>query len=166
VKILVFQGENRLVKHNLLLGELIVEGIPKGPPGQEVDIRFTYDLNGVLEVEATIVATQRTISHVITRLTHGLSPQQIAQAVQEMQSLKVVPWEQALYQALIKRGDRLYAELPLQAQQYLGELLHGMEEALELSEKESLERHREALEEFFSEHDPDWRNGMEEDSPR
>ena len=57
IAVKVFQGENRLTKHNVVLGEFTVDRIPKGPPGQEVDIRFTYDLNGVLEVEATVVET-------------------------------------------------------------------------------------------------------------
>ena len=46
----VYQGESRKVEDNLLLGKLEVKGIPPGAAGQEVDVRFTYDLNGVLEV--------------------------------------------------------------------------------------------------------------------
>ena len=55
----VFQGESRMVKDNLHIAEFEVPGIPPGPPGQEIDLRFTYDLNGVLEVQATVVKTQK-----------------------------------------------------------------------------------------------------------
>jgi len=65
VKIKVFQGESRKTKDNLPLGEFTVRGIPRGPAGQEVDVRLTYDLNGVLEVEAIVVETQKKASLVI-----------------------------------------------------------------------------------------------------
>jgi molecular chaperone HscC len=60
IQIKVYQGESRKVADNLLLGELEVSGVPRGPAGAEIEIRFTYDLNGVLEVEATTVATVAT----------------------------------------------------------------------------------------------------------
>src|SRR5262249_32816784 len=50
VTVEIYQGESRRVEDNLLLGQFTVKGIPRGPAGQPVDIRFTYDLNGVLEV--------------------------------------------------------------------------------------------------------------------
>jgi len=62
------------------LGEFEVTGIPPGPAGQSVDIRFTYDLNGVLEVEATVTATRKTASHVIARHAKGLSEAQSGSA--------------------------------------------------------------------------------------
>jgi len=153
VKICVYQGENRRVENNIPIGEFDVPGIPKGPPGQPVDVRFTYDLNGVLEVEATIVQTQRTFTHVIARHARGLSKQQIAKVVAEMQSLKASSRDDAANQALLKRAERLYEELPLAAQQYLGELLDGFEATLELGEKDAIERYREALQEFLDAND-------------
>jgi molecular chaperone HscC len=47
----ILQGESRLSKDNIFLGELNVP-VPPKPEGEEaVDVRFTYDLNGILEVE-------------------------------------------------------------------------------------------------------------------
>ena len=57
-----------------------MEGIPRGPAGQQVDIRFTYDLNGVLEVEATIVETKKKVTHIITRHAKGMSADAVADA--------------------------------------------------------------------------------------
>lgn len=49
----VFQGEARLVKDNVLLGELKIV-LPPGPAGREkVDVRLTYNSSGLLEVRAT-----------------------------------------------------------------------------------------------------------------
>lgn len=43
VEVRVYQGEARKVKDNLLLGTLEVTGIPPGPSGQPVHLRFTYE---------------------------------------------------------------------------------------------------------------------------
>jgi molecular chaperone HscC len=57
VTVRVYQGEAHRVKDNLPLGTLEVSGIPPGPSGQTVQIRFTYDMNGILEVEAVVAAS-------------------------------------------------------------------------------------------------------------
>ena len=50
----VYQGENRYVEKNVFLGELNVR-VPKGQRGEQaVDIRYSYDMNGLLEVDVTV----------------------------------------------------------------------------------------------------------------
>jgi molecular chaperone HscC len=149
----VYQGENRRVENNILLGQVTVDGIPKGPPGQDADVRFTYDLNGVLEVEVSIVQTGRKVTHVITRHAHGMSASQIDKAIKEMQALKMHPREDARNRAVLKRAERVYEELPIVKQQVLGQLLDGFEQALELQEKDAIERFSQAIQEFLDEHD-------------
>ena len=146
--------EARKVSENLLLGEFEVTGIPHGPAGQEVDIRFSYDLNGVLEVEATVVATKRKITHVIARHAKGLSEEQIRRAVRDMEKLKTHPREESVNRFLFARAERVFKELPADLRRSLSDLLDGFESSLESREPEALERHRQALEIFLSLHDP------------
>jgi molecular chaperone HscC len=161
----VYQGEHRRVEDNLLLGKFTVQGIPMGPSGQSVDIRFTYDLNGVLEVEATVVETQKKITHLITTHARGMTPEQITRAVEAMQALKTHPREDLKNRYLLRRAERVYCELPLLEQQILNELLTGFEEALELGEQEVIQRHFKALTEFIDKHDfnPEMDQGWEMD---
>jgi molecular chaperone HscC len=163
IRIRVYQGEGRRVEDNLLLGEFEAAGIPLGPAGQEVDIRFTYDLNGVLEVEATIVATKKKVSHVITRHSRGLSAEQIRLALQEMEKLKTHPREEAVNRLLIRRAERTYRELAIASREVLSQLLDGFEAALNLQDSEAIERHRAALEEFLNRHDSGQENEEEDD---
>jgi molecular chaperone HscC len=149
VKVRVYQGESRRVKDNLLLGEFAVRGIPHGPAGQEVDVRFTYDLNGVLEVEATVVETQKKSGLIITKHVRGLSEDQIAQAVAQMEALKTHPREETVHRFLIKRAERVYRELPLIERELLAELVDGFESALEMQEPEAIERNRSELEMYL-----------------
>ena len=53
VKIGIYQGESEEPSRNLKLGELVVEGLSKGPAQSEIVVGFQIDLNGLLHVEAT-----------------------------------------------------------------------------------------------------------------
>jgi molecular chaperone HscC len=154
VTVKVYQGEGRRVEDNLCLGEFEVTGIPRGPAGQSVDVRFTYDLNGVLEVEATVVETQRKVNHIITRHAKGLTGDQVQAAVRAMEKLKSHPREEAANRFLLRRAERAYQELASDAREILGQLLDGFESALGLQDAGAIERHRAALEEFLDLHDP------------
>jgi molecular chaperone HscC len=154
ITIKVYQGESRRVEENLLLGEFDVKGIPPGPAGQSVDIRFTYDLNGVLEIEATVVATKRIVTHVIARHAKGLSEEQVRRAVREMAKLKTHPREEAANRYLLTRAERVFKELPAELRRVLGDLMDGFEVGLESRDPEAIARYREVLEQFLSMHDP------------
>jgi len=151
----IYQGESRKVGENLLLGNLEVTGIPAGPEGQMIEVCFTYDLNGVLEVEATVMATKKKISTVITRHAKGsMSSEQIREAVREMAKLKTHPRDEAENRYLLQRAERIYQELGTDEREFLGRLLDGFETALAKREPEALRANREALQEFLDRFDP------------
>lgn len=156
LQVKIYQGEARRVEDNLFLGEFEVKGIPLGPAGQPIDVRFTYDLNGVLEVEATVVETKKQVSHVVTRHARGLSAKQIAEAIQQMEKLKTHPREEAVNRLLLRRAERLYQELSLEGRVILGQLLDGFEAALAMQNEAAIERHRTALQEFLERADGGW----------
>ncbi len=154
IRVHVYQGESRRVQDNLSLGEFEVPGIPPGPAGQAVDIRFTYDLNGVLEVEATVVSTKKTVSRVLTRHAKGLSEEQVRRAVREMEKLKAHPREDAPNRYLLARAERVFKELSADLRRTLGDLIDGFEAGLESRDPEAIARHRHGLEIFLSAFDP------------
>jgi molecular chaperone HscC len=153
VRVRIYQGEARRVDDNLCLGEFELTGIPPGPAGQSVDIRFTYDLNGVLEVEAVVVTTGKKVSHVITRHTRNLTPEQIRRAVRDMEKLKVHPREEEENRFLLLRAERLYQELDKFGREQLSDLLDGFESALTSQDPEQVGASRSALQIFLSQHD-------------
>ncbi|AMV23286.1 Chaperone protein HscC [Gemmata sp. SH-PL17] len=150
----VFQGESRRTDDNLALGEFEVRGIPTGPAHQSVDIRFTYDLNGVLEVEATIVATKRKVSHVVARHAQGMSDAQIRAAVAAMEKLKTHPRDEEANRFVLLRAERVFKELPAELRDVLGELLDVFEAAMEKQDAAVIASHREELERFLTLYDP------------
>ena len=63
-------------------------GIPPGPAGKKICIRFTYDLNGILEVEAYLPELGNKFRAVLTHNARGLSESELEEAVRKLQSLK------------------------------------------------------------------------------
>lgn len=155
VKFRVYQGESRRVEDNLLLGEFQLRGVPRGPAGKAIDVRFTYDLNGVLEVEATIKETGRTASLVITSHAKQMTSEQLKEAVAAMAKLKVHPRDDTVNQYVLRRAERLYKELPPHVRPQLDELLSAFEDALALQDAGPIEEVRQSLELFLSAFDRD-----------
>jgi len=106
----VFQGESRLVKDNILLGELNLK-LPPGPAGREtVDVRFTYDSSGLLEVRATTLSTGRVETLVIEGNPGVMQPDEIARRLAGLAKLKLHPRDDTENRALIARAERLFEE--------------------------------------------------------
>ena len=154
IQLNVYQGEGRMVKDNLLLGELNVSGIPRGPAGQEIEVRFTYDSNGVLEVEVTVVKTQKKKRLVITKHASHLNEKELSGALAAMEKLKIHPRETSANRFAIKRAERLYQELPSFLRDELGMFLDTFDLALDSQNPAEIEDCRKQLEMFLSVHDP------------
>jgi molecular chaperone HscC len=150
VEIQVYQGEHRRVENNIKIGELIVPGIPPGPAGQPVFIRLTYDLNGILEVEAYLPNSPNKFRAVLTQNAARLSREELATAIRKLQSLKYYPREDLSKQRLLRFCERLVGEVsPFQRPQ-LEEAIDGFELALNSGEATHVEFAQQGLLEILS----------------
>lgn len=106
----VFQGEHLRPADNVTLGAFDVK-LPRGPAGKEsVDVRFTYDINGALEVEAMVVSTKAR-STKIFRNSARMDEAELERRFKSLAELKLPPREQQENRALLARAERVYAEL-------------------------------------------------------
>jgi len=106
----IFQGESPRVVNNIALGELQV-ALPKlKASDNSVDVRFTYDVNGLLQVEALVKSSNKRYELVIQQNPGLLSDAEIRARLAELAALKVHPREAQANTALIARAERLYAE--------------------------------------------------------
>ena len=153
ISVNVYQGESRMVRDNVLLGSLEVVNIPRGPAGQEVEIRFTYDSNGLLEVQTTVVKTQETANLLITKNASHLSDRELKKAVAAMDKLKIHPRDTTRNRFVLKRAQRLFQELPTMLRDDLGMYLDAFETALDEQNPQMVEDIRRQLEIFLSAHD-------------
>ncbi|PVZ55349.1 molecular chaperone HscC [Pseudomonas sp. B1(2018)] len=110
VLVKIYQGESRLVHDNIALGELEIP-VPVNTGGVvELDVRFTYDINGILECQVRIPMTGEQHALVIENNPGVLSSEDIAERLQALAELKVHPREQQINTVLIARLERLYQE--------------------------------------------------------
>ncbi|KOO41194.1 molecular chaperone HscC [Priestia koreensis] len=154
VRIDVYQGESRMVENNLKLGEFDV-AIPPAPAGQEqIDIRYTYDVNGLLEVEATIVSTGEKKHMLIEQNEGGLTASEMAERMERLKDIKVHPRERTENRLLLARGERLYEESLGDKRHIVAHAIERFEQALATQDDKTI-RHAavdftKALDEFES----------------
>jgi molecular chaperone HscC len=132
----VFQGESRRTKDNLELGELTIENLPPGPAGTPVHVRFSYDLNGILEVEAFVPDSGRKFRTVLTNHVRGLSPEEIEEGVRRLQALKFYPRDDERNKRLVLFCERAVGELGPHHRQTLEQALDVFEHALSSGDRE------------------------------
>ncbi|MGR4895674.1 Hsp70 family protein [Stenotrophomonas sp. LARHCG68] len=140
----VYQGESPTVDRNIKLGELQIPLTNHGNEDRSVTTRFTYDVDGILQVEVTENATGKRHELVLEQNPGVLAPDQIQQRLQALQALKVHPRDHQPNIALIARTERLYSEHVDQREQLQGWLLQ-FREALESQDAQRVERHRREL---------------------
>jgi molecular chaperone HscC len=110
VLVKIYQGESRLVRDNIALGELEI-AVPANTGGVvDLDVRFTYDINGILECQVRIPMTGEQHALVIENNPGVLGSEEIAQRLLALAELKVHPREQQINTVLVARLERLYQE--------------------------------------------------------
>jgi len=138
----VYQGENPLVEKNIRLGELSVPLDPALPVHENlVTVRFTYDINGVLQVEALVHASNRRYELVLEQNPGVLSAQQIRERLAALDEIKIHPRGKQENVALLARAERLYEE-HLSARDQLQEWIARFRAALESQDELVIREHR------------------------
>ena len=109
----IYQGEARLTRDNIKLGELTVT-LPKSYHGRAselpIDVRFSYDVNGLLEVDIELTDNQQRYNLVIQNGAKQLSADEISHSKERLANLKVHPRDQAENRSLLARAERLYTQ--------------------------------------------------------
>ena len=71
----VYQGDGNLKSENTKIGEFKIEGIPEAPAGEEeVEVAFTYNIDGILEVTAEIISSGESIVGIIDTMGVNTKP--------------------------------------------------------------------------------------------
>ncbi len=137
----VYQGEHRLVADNQKIGEVRVGGL-RHRPGQKmpgaVEVRFSYDMNGILEVEAMVMETGKKVVKVFEQRPGSMTREQIEEAIRRLQPLKVHPRDQFPNRARLERANRLFEELRGPARSMLQDQVTRFEQALETQDDEQI----------------------------
>ena len=134
----IFQGEARLTRDNIYLGTLCIsdEGRPLGQ--QPIDVRFTYDVNGLLQIDAVAHGSGTSYNLLIESAPGLLDEDEIAASLARLASLKIHPRDRLQYRTLLARAERLYQQLRGDTRQWLGMQITGYEQVLDSQDSERI----------------------------
>jgi molecular chaperone HscC len=149
----VFQGEAPLVKDNISLGKLKV-ACPPAPEGETaVNVRFTYDPSGLLEVEATVLTSGLTERLVIEGNPGAMSREEVAAKLIELTALKTHPRDEAGNAALLARAQRLFEQRLGYTRTLIGDAFTQFMAALDSQLPDRIRTTREHLRKVLEAHD-------------
>ena len=108
VEIKVYQGEQPVASENTLLGEFVLENIPRAPAGEpQIVVTFDYDVDGIVHVTAKDKKTGNE-----KRIAVSASPDRLTESEKEAARAKSekmwhAPPEEAELQAVIQRARQI-----------------------------------------------------------
>ena len=136
----VYQGESRRAQDNIKLGELWIK-IPPAPAGEEtIEVRYTYDINGILEVEAVVVSTGKKGRLIIEKSPGSLSREEIDERFRVLESIKIHPREHTENRLLLAKGERLYQEALGENREHIDYILRRFEQVLESQNERAIKK--------------------------
>jgi molecular chaperone HscC len=141
----VYEGEAREVKDNRQIGELRVTGIPLGPAPKPVEVRFTYDQNGLLEVEAKVLDTEKVFNKVFERTGGELKGKALDEARTRLRALRADPMDRPRYRDLHARARLLWQELDPFGRAQLDVLIDAFQVAIDGRNPDAIEKSYAAL---------------------
>lgn len=146
VKVDIRQGEEPYAEDNLQLGVLKVP-IPKKKKGEEcIDIRFTYDINGILEVEVTVVSNGKKVSKI---LSQNMDEKEIEKRMQQLQKLKIHPKDMTENRLMKERLQVLFEESLPETRERILSYIEYFDQILASQDPRRIRRYRELLEQVI-----------------
>lgn len=143
----VHQGENTYAQDNLLLGKIEIS-VPPRPKGKEaVDVRFTYDINGILVVDTRVVSTGVVKTHIISQ---KIPEAELEERVRELEKLKVHPRDLSENQQMMERLEALYQEVYPEQKEQVQQMIRTFEEFLDGQNPRQIQGYRRYLEKAVS----------------
>jgi len=109
IRIAIYQGESPHIDNNIFVDAFEVPLVPTGEV-RALDVRFSYDINGLLEVDVQLKGSNEKFSKVIDHSPAGLSPQQQQQSQQRLLALKIHPRDSLPNRTLLARLEKAWAQ--------------------------------------------------------
>jgi molecular chaperone HscC len=146
----VYQGEYLRPKDNVRVGALDVT-VPRGPAGQEtIDVRFTYDANGALEVEVTVLSTGEKSVGYFEGGAGQLDEMEISRRFEALKAVREAPRNELVNASLIAYAERLYAESQGEMRDVLKTSIVQFVDAVERQQNKTPEQDRKNFKLFLS----------------
>ncbi len=134
----IYQGESRLVAENIHLGMISVP-VPPKPAGQvPVECRFSYDINGLLEIDVHVPATDTRRQLVIVD-EDGPSGDDLEKQRAVLAALKMHPRETEANRAALARANRCFEHFLGETRNFVAALIGQFEAVLDGQDPRAIE---------------------------
>lgn len=107
----IYQGEAFYCNDNLKLGAIEMDILPVKKGETRLEVRFSYDINGILEVEVKDRQTDQMQRRVLTSENLRLSEEELNSRLEELRTYKLMPCGGIRTKMVLARGERLFAQL-------------------------------------------------------
>ncbi|EBF3295778.1 molecular chaperone HscC [Salmonella enterica] len=124
----VYQGESHKVKNNILIDSFDVMLKPDGHI-QAIDIRFSYDINGLLEVDV-LLEDGKSESRIISHNATSLTTQQIDASRERLLALKIYPRDMLINRTFKAQLEEQWSRALGDEREMLGEIITDFDAAL------------------------------------
>lgn len=131
IEVNIFQGEAREVSGNVRLGTLKIPVPAKSAGEVGIEVRFSYDSSGLLEVDVEVPLTGAQHNLVIIDEEDRKAAADIDVRRKALAALKHHPREEAVHQALLARAERCYEEFLGDARAIVGDRTSHFTSALD-----------------------------------
>ena len=120
----------------------------KRKKGEEcIDIRFTYDINGILEVEVTVVSNGKKVSKI---LSQNMDEKEIEKRMQQLQKLKIHPKDMTENRLMKERLQVLFEESLPETRERILSYIEYFDQILASQDPRRIRRYRELLEQVIA----------------
>ena len=150
----IYQGESLNIDDNLFLGEFLLD-VPQNLAGKEaINVRFTYDINGILEVEATVVSTGLKKSKLI--INGDLSEEEKNEKIKMLEEIKIQSENKNKDKLLLERANRIYAEIVnTEIRNHISEYLENYQKIVVTGDRIRIQKTKKSFSEFLDKIDPE-----------
>lgn len=152
----IYQGESMLARENLKLGEMSLKIPPKKAGEVSIDVRFSYDINGLLEVDLNNKHLNIQVNQVFQQNSQTLSPEEVAASRAKLAALKIHPREQQQNVYLLEKAKRLYEEFLGEERSHISHAVARFESALNSQDDATIKRAQKQFGEFLARYDGGW----------
>ena len=150
----IYQGESLNIDDNLFLGEFLLD-VPQNLAGKEaINVRFTYDINGILEVEATVVSTGLKKSKLI--VNGDLSEEEKNEKIKMLEEIKIQSENKNKDKLLLERANRIYAEIVnTEIRNHISGYLENYQMVVATGDRIRIQKAKESFSQFLDKIDPE-----------
>ena len=150
----IYQGESLNIDDNLFLGEFLLD-VPQNLAGKEaINVRFTYDINGILEVEAKVVSTGLKKSKLI--VNGDLSEEEKNEKIKMLEEIKIQSENKNKDKLLLERVNRNYAEIVnTEIRNHISDYLENYKMVVATGDRIRIQKAKESFSQFLDKIDPE-----------